>query len=110
MGYTKLIYRFGIDNHRKTIYKTLTKLLMSRVRNSLEAAETPEQAGFRKRYSTIDHLQTVNELVEKTTEYHLPLIMVFVDYEKAFDSVENSFVWHALRRQGAPEKVVRNIR
>jgi hypothetical protein len=113
---TILLYKKGdpteISNYRpisllSTIYKILTKLLLCRILNSLEAAETPEQAGFRKRHSTIDHIQAVNELVEKTREYHLPLVMVFVDYEKAFDSVEISFVWHALRRQGAPEQIIR---
>ncbi|XP_069987686.1 uncharacterized protein [Penaeus vannamei] len=46
------------------------------------------QAGFRKGYSTIYHLHSVNQLIEKSDEYKIPLAMAFVDYQKAFDSVD----------------------
>lgn len=36
----------------------------------------------------IDHLQTLRTLIEKSTEYNIPLHLGFVDYQKAFDSVE----------------------
>ena len=81
-------------------------MLLNRIRHSLDAAETSEQAGFRRRFSTIDHLQTINELIEKSREFHLPLIIAFVDYEKAFDSIEIDRVWTALRQQGVHEKIV----
>ncbi|VDL74696.1 unnamed protein product [Nippostrongylus brasiliensis] len=33
-------------------------------------------------------------------EYHEPLVLTFVDYKKAFDSVEPAKVWEALEEQG----------
>ena len=59
-----------------------------------------EQAGFRSGYSTIDHLHTMNQLIKKTSEYNMPLCLAFVDYEKAFDSVERTAISNALYEPG----------
>ena len=56
-----------------------------------------EQAGFRRNYSTIDHLLTVKVLIRKANEYHLPLYVALVDYEKAFDSIKTWATREALR-------------
>ena len=37
-------------------------------------------------------------LIEKTTEYSIPLYMAFVDYEKAFDSIESWAILAALNK------------
>ncbi|XP_026319268.1 uncharacterized protein LOC113229803 [Hyposmocoma kahamanoa] len=55
-------------------------------------------AGFRSGFSTTDHIQTVKQLMEKYHEYNGPIVMTFVDYEQAFDSVEHFAVFHALYR------------
>ena len=46
-----------------------------------------ELAGFRKGYSTIDHLQ----LIEKCNEFKRPLCIGYIDYGKAFDSIEDTY-------------------
>merc|ERR1711989_16583 len=51
-------------------------------------------------YSTIDHLHTINQLIEKTLEYNKPLCLAFVDYEKAFDSIEHNAVFNSMREKG----------
>lgn len=48
----------------------------------------PEPAEFRKSYSSIKRLQSVSALIAKCNEYNEPLHLAFVDYNKAFDSVE----------------------
>lgn len=57
----------------------------------MDSYQPVEQAGFHKRYSTSDHLLTMRTLTEKANEYHLPLFLAFVDYEKAFDSIGRSY-------------------
>ena len=74
-----------------------TKVINTRVGRSLDEVQDDEQAGFRSEYSTVDNIQVLTQIVEKTSEYNLPLFMLFIDYEKAFDSVENNAVWGSLQ-------------
>ena len=60
-----------------------------------------EQAGFRSGFSTIDHIQVISQLQEKADEYKIPLCFAFVDYEKAFDSIEFNPLFESLENQGA---------
>ena len=83
----------NLNNYRPitllpNIYKLFTKILTNRLTDTLDENQPREQAGFRSGYSTIDHLHTINQLIEKTLEYNKPLCLAFVDYEKAFDSRE----------------------
>ena len=48
-------------------------------------------------------LQEVNKLWEKANEYNLPLCFAFVDYEKAFGSIEFEPLFEGLKNQGIDE-------
>ncbi|KAE9415440.1 hypothetical protein Angca_006851, partial [Angiostrongylus cantonensis] len=69
------------------LYKLFTKIIFSRILRTLDEEQPVEQAGFRKGFCCMDHIQTVSRVIEFCWEYHLPLVLTFVDYEKAFDSV-----------------------
>ena len=45
----------------------------------------------------MEHLQTMKILIERATEYKIPLWIAFIDYRKAFDTVEIWAVTNALR-------------
>ena len=104
-----LLYKKGdprdMNNQRpisllNVIYKIFTRVITNRIANKLDENQPREQAGFRKGYSTIDHLQTVNQIIEKANEYKMPLVVAHLDYTKAFDSVETEEVMLALEEQG----------
>ena len=82
------------------IYKLFTKIITNRITRTLDENQPREQAGFRRGFSTIDHLHAVNQLIEKCAEYKIPLVVGLVDYNKAFDSVEIPDVIKALQEQG----------
>ncbi|CAF4674817.1 unnamed protein product, partial [Rotaria socialis] len=92
-----------------TIYKLFTKVLVNRMTRQLDEQQPREQAGFRSGFSTIDHLHVINQILERTRECKIPLCMVFVDYEKAFDSIEINAVINALVRQNIPKKYIRTL-
>ena len=71
-----------------------------RPEKTLDKNQPQEQAGFRSRYSTTDHINVVNELYEKCREYNIPLCIVCVDYAKTFGSVHTQAVLTSLQEQG----------
>ena len=82
------------------MYKLFTKVVCNRITKTLDENQSVEQAGFRKGFSTTDHLHTINQVIEKCNEYGKPLCIGFIDFEKAFDTVEHEAVFKALERQG----------
>ena len=67
---------------------------------------SPQQAGFTKDYSSVDHLRTINQLIEKCNEFKTPLCIGYIDYEKAFDSIEHEAIFKALRSIGINEAYI----
>ena len=45
-------------------------------------------------------IHVINKLKEKCREYSIPLCVAFVDYEKAFDSLQTQAILTALQEQG----------
>ena len=78
------------------LHKLFNKIITRRLEFKLDSYQPPEQAGFRFGYETNDHLQVIKTLIEKSVEYNKPLVMVFVDYEKAFDSIRHNGMFNAL--------------
>ena len=93
--------KYKLKNYRpisllSVLYKLFTRIITQRLTNKLDTYQPREQAGFRRGYSTMDHLQTVKILIEKANEYNITLWMAMIDYEKAFDSIEIWAVINAL--------------
>ncbi|KAI5640838.1 reverse transcriptase (RNA-dependent DNA polymerase) domain-containing protein [Phthorimaea operculella] len=55
------------------VYKTFIKVIQNRIDGKLDRHQPPELAGFRPSSSTTDHLQALNQVIEKYTEFHKPL-------------------------------------
>lgn len=90
-------------------HKLFAKILKNRIYNQLEANQSPEQAGFRKGFSTVDHIHTLNQLIEKAREYQIEMHLIFIDFRKAFDTVSQGYLWRALRRQRIDRKAINLI-
>jgi hypothetical protein len=68
------------------------------------------QAGFRKGYSTVDHMFTLLALVQKQFSRNRKLYVAFIDFEKAFDSINRNLLWPILLKNGIKGKLHRCIR
>ena len=78
--------------------KLFTSLLNSRLNKFLEENNVlcEEQAGFRKHYSIVDHIFSLKMLVDLYLAKNKKLYCAFVDYRKAFDSVNRIALWRKI--------------
>lgn len=120
-SYIILLYKKGakddIGNYRpislmSNMYKIFAKIILGRVSAKLDENQPMEQAGFRRNFSTIDHIHTLKQLIEKYNEFNKTLYVAFIDYAKAFDCISHKAMWESLGKQGIPETyldIIKNI-
>ena len=68
------------------------------------------QAGFRKGYSTADHVFVLKHLMDLFKSRNKKLFCCFVDYTKAFDSIWREALWHKLISNGIQGKILNVIK
>ncbi|KAK6760831.1 hypothetical protein RB195_022047 [Necator americanus] len=83
--------------------------MSDRIEKVLNERQPCKQAGFRKGFSTIDHIRTVSKLIEVSRKYKMPLCLTFIDLKKAFDPNETEAVMEALHNPTQFIKVFREL-
>ena len=68
------------------------------------------QAGFRKGYSTLDHIFVLKNLIDIFKSKNKKLFCCYVDYTKAFDSIWREALWHKLINCGIQGKILNVIK
>ena len=68
------------------------------------------QFGFQKGKSTIDCIFTFHSVIAKHLSAGEKLYCIFIDYEKAFDKVNRSFLWQKLLSENVSSKFVNALR
>ena len=63
----------NLDNYRplsltSDVKKIFMKILKNRIYNQLDWNQPEEQADFRRGYTTIDHIHSLNQIIERTRE------------------------------------------
>ena len=69
-----------------------------------------EQCGFRPCRSTMGMMSTVRRLQELERKARVPLLLCFIDLQKAYDSVDRTLLWQVLARFEVPPQMIRVIR
>ena len=103
------------DNYRgisllSIVSKVFTAILNKRLYSWAEKEEkiSPEQAGFRRSYSTIDHIFSLISIVQ--SRFNSPRVgkvyACFVDYKKAFDYVDRDKVWDKFQKLNTSSKLL----
>ena len=70
----------------------------------------PNQAGFRKGRSCTQQVHILRRIIEGAKSKELPLFATFIDFKKAFDSINRNVMFAVLRHYGIPAKIVEGIR
>ena len=89
--------------------KVFSRILLDRFSTTVEDISRNEQAGFRKGRSCIDHIFVLRQILEQAAEWNSNLYVLFIDFEKAFDSLYRETLWKILRGYGFPIKIVNII-
>ena len=90
--------------------KVFARILLERMKEAIDKKLREEQAGFRKGRSTTDQIASLRIIIEQSLEWNSPLLVNFIDYEKAFDSVDRETLWKIMRHYGIPSKIVELIK
>lgn len=110
-----LLYKKGdpldIANYRpisllSVVYKLFTSILQDKIAPHIENTQPVEQAGFRTGFSTMDHIHTLGQIIEKHKEFNKGIYICFIDYSKAFDSINHNFIWKALHECNVNPKIM----
>ena len=61
------------------------------------------QAGFRKGRGTRDQIASIGWIIKNAREFQKNIYFCFIDYVKAFDSVDHNQLWKILKEMGIPD-------
>ena len=79
-------------------------MILFRLRDAVNKGLREEQCGFRKGRGCVDQIFTLRLIIEKCLSCQTPLVLSFIDYEKAFNSVDKRALAKVLSLYGIPDK------
>ncbi|XP_044597488.1 uncharacterized protein LOC123274054 [Cotesia glomerata] len=94
----------------QTAYKVYVGILEKRLKVEVESKGLlpDSQAGFRERRGTIDNIYALNYLINREVGKDKgKMLVLFVDFKSAFDTVDRSELSVAMRKRGVSEGLVR---
>ena len=80
--------------------KVFSRVLLNRLQDAVDCTLRDEQAGFRRGRSCTEQVFTLRNIIEQSLEHQQDLIINFIDYKKAFDSVHRTSLWKILKYYG----------
>ena len=122
VGIIKALYKNkgdieDVNNYRGiTLLSCLGKLFTSVINTRLLEYVTKEnilgyeQVGFRPKHSTLDHIFALHVISHFYISQGKQLFCAFVDYSKAFDFIDRTYLWQKLLDSNINGKVLQVIR
>ncbi|XP_063430487.1 uncharacterized protein LOC134712639 [Mytilus trossulus] len=77
--------------------KILLRVLLNRIDDAIDEILRKEQAWFRSGRGCINHIFTIRNIIEQSIEWQNKLVLNFIDFCRAFDSIKRSCLWAILR-------------
>ena len=95
----------------QVLYKVFTNILEERLYQfvTLNNFISPYQAGFRKGYSTFSQINILNNILEDKIQFNKEIHLIYIDFKKAYDSVEHWALKQILTYYKIPESIVNLI-
>ena len=90
--------------------KIYNKLILNRLVPFIEPLLRNNQNGFRRGRSTLSQILCLRRIIEESEACKKDLALVFVDFSKAFDSVDRDKMFEILKSYGIPDKIIAAIK
>lgn len=81
-------------------YKIATKAIANRIKSVIPQLINNDQTGFLKGRFIGENIRLIDSLINYTAQQEIPGLLLFIDFENVFDSLEWSFVNHTLQYFG----------
>ena len=83
--------------------KVMLKILQTRLQQYVNHELPDVQAGFRKGRGSRDQIANIFWIMEKARKFQKNNYFCFIDYARAFDSVDHNKLWKILQEMGIPD-------
>ena len=84
----------------------MLKILQARLHQYVNCEFPDAPAGFRKGRGTRDQIANIHWIIKNAREFQKNIYFCFLDYTKAFDSVDHNKLWKILKEMGIPDHLV----
>ena len=86
------------------------RLILNRIRSVIDKLLCPSQNGFRLGRFTSSHLFALRRIIEELRNHKKEAVITFIDFKKAFDSIDRSKMLKILVVCGIPSEIVNAMR
>ena len=83
--------------------KVMLKIIQSRLQQYMNHEVHDLQAGIRKGRGTRDQIANIRWIIKKPREFQKTIYFCFIDYAKAFATVDHNKLWKILKEMGIPD-------
>ena len=86
--------------------KVILNILQARLQQYVNCELPDVQAGFRKDRGARDQISNIHWIIKKAREFQKNMYFCFIDYAKAFDSVDHNKLWKIVKEVGIPDHLI----
>ena len=90
--------------------KVYNRVLLNRIQKPIDMSLRKNQAGFRKGRSCTQQIHILRRIIDGAYNDGKTLSVTFIDFKKAFDSIDRDMMFAILLHYGIPEQIVKAIR
>lgn len=89
-----------------SVSRILSKIINIRLESLIQNKISEEQAGFTTDKSCVDHIFTIRQMMERMLTKGKEIHFIFIDLEKAYDTVPVNRLWTTLQKTGVPTRLI----
>ena len=88
-------------------YKAISKVISNRIRSVLNSIIHPDQTGFVPGRSISNNIRKAYDVLDYTSRKNIAVVLISVDFEKAFDRVECDSLFQSFAYFGFGEYLIK---